>query len=123
MKKKKSEKRPRTGFILAIIAVAILVFNIILILFGKTWLIKEMKSYGIPEENIKNIVEVMPYLLAFYIVCVLWLLFLIILFEKKKTKAWWIMLVLGIVIVFFGRIESGILSIIASFFYRKSLQK
>jgi predicted CDP-diglyceride synthetase/phosphatidate cytidylyltransferase len=47
---------------------------------------------------------------------------LLIAYKQKKMHAWWLMLVLGIVVIFTGRIETAVLLIIASFLYKGSLK-
>lgn len=123
MKKKykiRKQKKSRTGFILALIALIILVINILLIFTSYKWIEAKLKEANYPlPENFSQLLTIYGFL---WIISAIITFMLIFFYEKRKIKEWWLMLVLGIIVFFTSRIETAILLIIASFFYKKNLK-
>ncbi|MEM2031679.1 MAG: hypothetical protein QXG83_02630 [Candidatus Pacearchaeota archaeon] len=117
---KAKTKKSNAGFILALIALTILAINIVFVFAGSTWIETQLKEVGYPvPENFSQLLIVYGILWA---VLAIITTMLIIFYENKKIKLWWLMLVLGVIVLLAGRIETAILLIIASFFYKKNLK-
>jgi len=111
-----TKKKSNAWFILAIIALAILVLNIVVVFTSTDWLIKNVTEAGIPIQA--NFTQALMTYAVLWLVLAIITLMLIITYKSGKNRAWWLMLILGIVVLFTGRLESAVLLIIASFLYK-----
>jgi len=115
----KKKKRSTAGFVLALIALIILAINVIFVFAMPGFIANQVIEAGAAiGEGFFN--AIFTYALLWLILAIVGLM-LMLLYEKKKTNAWWLMLILGIITLVTYRIFVGILFIVAAFCYKRAL--
>jgi hypothetical protein len=112
-------KRSKAGMILTIIALAIMAVNIVFIFTSMDWILKSLEQIGMT--GVITGEALFTYAILWLVLAIIGLMLLLV-YQERKTRAWWLMLVLGIITIIASRIEAGILFIIAAFVYKKSLK-
>ncbi|MEM4703328.1 MAG: hypothetical protein QXP53_02495 [Candidatus Pacearchaeota archaeon] len=115
------KKKSKTALILALIALAILALNVVIIFTSPLWIEEVMQKAGLSLGE--NFSETLFTLGTLWLVLAILTVMLILMFESGKTKAWWMMLILGIIVLVTGRIETCILLIIAALLYKNQTTK
>lgn len=115
-------KKSNAWFVLALIALGILVVNIVFVLAGGyQWAIEKAAEKGVQLTATLGQETLFAYSIMWLVLAIITVM-LIIVYKQKKIHAWWLMLILGIVILFTSRVETAVLLIIASFLYKGNLK-
>ncbi|UCD21022.1 MAG: hypothetical protein JSW08_00540 [archaeon] len=112
------KKGSSAGLVLAIIALALLVVNVVFVLSSTQWILEQVALVGLSGAVTAEALFTYGIL---WIVLAIVTIMLVLVFQARRTRAWWLMLILGIITVIAGRALAGILLIIASFCYKKFL--
>ena len=112
-------KKSKAGMILTIIALAIMAVNVIFLFTSTNWILSTLEQAGMT--GLLTGEALFTYAILWLVLAIIGVMLLIV-YEERKTRAWWLMLVLGIITIIASRIEAGILFIIAAFVYKKSLK-
>ncbi len=112
-------KKSKAGMILTIIALAIMAVNIVFIFTSTNWILNVLEEAGMT--GVITGEALFTYAILWLVLAIIGVMLLLV-YEERKTRAWWLMLVLGIITIIASRIETGILFIIAAFVYKKSLK-
>ena len=112
-KEVKPKKKGKAAFVLMAIAVILLLINGLLLIFARDWLASMLASLGYTV----SIASFITYGIIWLVLAALMWVTTIRIRNKGITSEKWLLLALAIITMFAGRLESGILALIASILY------
>jgi ABC-type Fe3+ transport system permease subunit len=128
--KKTQNKRPKksAAFILAVIGILFLLVNAVYLFVAKDQFIQNMQGAdlskvlgNISEQDYKDVLDALPS--ALDSLAVLWIIiaafaFYIVQRLERGASRWWLLLVIGVLSIILGRIDTFILFTISSILYK-----
>lgn len=122
-KKRETNKTKETiALTLALMAIAFLLINAFYLLISRDKVVVAILESGSLKDTDANILNMLPSLVTS--LAIVWLVlavimsFIVYFLEKQKCKWYWL-LVISIITLFSGRVETLVLGIIASFLYKR----